>query len=186
MEFWKSYMSRAFFCIVLIFGIAGCDDDGDSGVGDSGNSAVIDNNSEDYQGNWTGNASQTAVAHLVNPPSTTINQTEIQFEITGDNIEGEWVMWSGTIGICDPTDPNYWSNPACTDPLKPVLWANFEGTCTFSYDRMSCKVDNEEWNESTDITGYLNDDSSLSVEFFSPGQSEPFMTADSLIKGSQT
>lgn len=188
MKFRKLYLSRVFFCSVLLFGLVGCGGGGsDSGSGGDNNSDISENISEDYQGNWKGKASKIGddpgSFGAVALPSVIISATEIEFEITGNNIEGKWVMWSGAVGICNPLDPSYWSNPACTNPLKPVLWANFEGTCTFSdNDEMSCKVDNEEWNDSTDITGSLNYDSTLSVEFFSPGQSKPFITADSLEK----
>jgi len=141
---------------------------------------------QSYQGNWKGKASKIGDkqasfgAILFNPISAFITSTEIKFQIDGNNIKGEWVMWSGLIGFCNPLDPSYWSNPACTNPFKPILWSNFEGTCTFS-DKIYCNVNNKEWKDSTDITGILNSDS-MSVKFIAPGQTEPFITADSIKK----
>jgi len=181
----KLYFSAVFFCLVVMFGLVGCGGGGGDGESSGVNIGGTKIDSKDYQGNWNGKASKIGDKQasfgtiLFDPLVTLITNTEIKFQISGNNIKGTWTMWSGAIGICNPLDPNYWSNPACTNPFKPVLWSTFEGACTFS-DKMYCKVNSKEWKDSTDITGIVNSDSTMSVKFITPGQTEPFMTADSI------
>ncbi|MDM8560832.1 hypothetical protein [Candidatus Parabeggiatoa sp. HSG14] len=133
--------------------------------------------SSSYVGRWKGKASKISdnpseFGMMLDFNTVSISTTEIDFTITGNTIKGKWVMWSGNICFTFP----------CLNPLMPKIWDEFVGTCSFT-NKMYCRVESEVWeNNVFEISGILQSDDSLAVEFITQGESKPFMTADKLVK----